>query len=140
MLSLHLLNVSVRKVTQCNFTGEETCGEAEVGHSALAGTEAVVVLKDRADSGETYHSVGICDSSIEAQNGNYWGKEQHFKWANPGELERFADVRLVYDSSILVRPRHLLGVQHWTVGFFEEQQGDEEQNAKLSLSEASNGR
>ena len=138
MLGLHLLDVSVRKVTQCNFTEEETCSEAEIGHSALAGTEAVVVLKHRTDSGETYHSVGICDSSIEAQNGNYWGKEQHLQWANPGELERFADVRLVYDSFILVRPRHLLGVQYWTVGFFEDQQGDEEQNAKLFLSEASN--
>ena len=140
MLSLHLLDVSVRKVTQCNFTEEETCSEAEVGHSALAGTEAVVVLKHRADSGETYHSVGVCDSSIESQNRNYWGKEQHFKWANPGELEGFADVILVYNSSILVRPRHPLGVQYGTVGFFEDQQGDEEQNAKLSLSEASNGK
>ena len=113
--------MSVRKVTQCNFTEEETCSEAEVGHSALAGTEAVVVLKNRADSGETYHRVRIYDSSIEAQKGNHWGKEQHFKWANPGKLECFADITLVYDSFIPIRPRDLLGVQYWTVGFFEEQ-------------------
>ena len=66
--------MSVRKMTKCNVAEEKTCSEAEVGHTALAGTGVVVVLEHCVDSGETYRGVGICDGSVKAHKGNYWGE------------------------------------------------------------------
>lgn len=126
-------------MTECNLTEEETCSKAEVGHIALDGTDIVVVLDHRADSGETYRSVGVLDSSIEAQKWNYWGKKQHLERANPSELERFADSILSRNPSILVVLRLHSSLQYRTIGFLEKGQRDEEQNAKVNLSEASKG-